>query len=91
MPRYEYYIAQNLNTPWDEDHDDRADLPYKCSHCVWAHLIGGGRVVCMFRECTVIKVGDVYYGRTGMTERMKERTYGRRKDEDNGAGETGVL
>ena len=77
MPRYEYYIAQNLNTPWDEDHDDRADLPYKCSHCVWAHLIGGGRVVCMFDQCTVIKVGNVYYGRTGLTKRMEERNGGR--------------
>lgn len=87
----EYYTAQDLITPWDDERDDRADLPYKCSRCVWAHLIGGGRVVCMFRECTVIKAGDVYYGRTGLSERMKERDYGTGEDEDNREGETGVL
>lgn len=68
----QYYTAQDLFTPWDEK-DVEFDLPYRCSRCVWGHLIGGGKVVCMFDRCTVIKVGDMYYGRTGMTDRMKGR------------------
>lgn len=72
MPNNGYYTAQDLHTPWDKEHDERSDLPYRCSKCVWAHLIGGGRVVCMFDRCIVIKVGDMYYGRTGVTKYMEE-------------------
>lgn len=46
----QYYMAQDLFTPWDEK-DVEFDLPYKCSRCVWGHLIGGGKVVCMYHKC----------------------------------------